>query len=259
MKKHRLLRFLALTLTLVLLLPLLPTAAGAESTEEEYDIQIIVSSAQTHSRSDETPIGKYIKDKFNIVFEYLPVNDNSEKQSLMLATGDYPEIIRLEGGDMVQDYIDADALVCLDDYIASSTNFKTRYAEQIPYWRASSKDGKIYTWNRYVPADLTNVPDVLDIGVRTDMLEQQGWPNLVSVCADTGGAGASKTIVALSKRMEGISMAPKPTDVAHSQRLVNDDFRSGRAKLRPDGLVATGAKSCLKGKHEADSESPTLF
>ncbi len=180
MKKHRLLRFLALTLTLVLLLPLLPTAAGAESTEEEYDIQIIVNSAQTHSRSDETPIGKYIKDKFNIVFEYLPVNDNSEKQSLMLATGDYPEIIRLEGGDMVQDYIDADALVCLDDYIASSTNFKTRYAEQIPYWRASSKDGKIYTWNRYVPADLTNVPDVLDIGVRTDMLEQQGWPNLVS-------------------------------------------------------------------------------
>lgn len=180
MKNHRLLRLLALTLTLVMLLPMLPTFASAEATSEEYVIQLIVSSSQTLSRSDETPIGKYIKDKFNIVFEYLPVNDDSEKQNLMLATGDYPEIIRLEGGDMVQDYVNAGALVCLDDYIASSTYFKERYAEQIPYWRASSADGSIYSWNRYVPADLTNIPDVLDIGVRTDMLEQQNWPNLVS-------------------------------------------------------------------------------
>ena len=81
---------------------------------------------------------------------------------------------------MVQDYIDADALVCLDDYIANSTYFKQRYAEQIPYWRASSEDGKIFTWQRYVPSDLTNAPEILDIGVRSDMLEQQGWPNLVS-------------------------------------------------------------------------------
>ena len=180
MKNHRLHRLLALTLTLVMLLSVLPTVAGAESAQEEYVIQLIVSSSQTKARSDETPIGKYIKDKFNIVFEYLPVNDDSEKQNLMLATGDYPEIIRLEGGDIVQDYISADALICLDDYIASSANFKVRYAEQIPYWRASSTDGRIFTWNRYVPADMTNVMDILDIGVRTDALEQQGWANLVS-------------------------------------------------------------------------------
>ena len=180
MKRHRFLRILALTLMVTMLIPTFASFASAEAADEEYVIQLIVSSAQTHSRSDETPIGKIIKDKFNIVFEYLPVNDDSEKQSLMLATGDYPEIIRLEGGDMVQDYIDADALVCLDDYIANSTYFKQRYAEQIPYWRASSEDGKIFTWQRYVPSDLTNAPEILDIGVRSDMLEQQGWPNLVS-------------------------------------------------------------------------------
>ncbi len=180
MKNHSFHRMLALMLMVVMLIPSLASFAVAEAAPEEYVIQLLVSSSQTHARSDETAIGKVIKDKFNIVFEYLPVNDDSEKQNLMLATGDYPEIIRLEGGDMVQDYINADALVCLDDYIATSTNFKVRYAEQIPYWRASSEDGKIYSWNRYVPADLTNVPDVLDIGVRSDMLEQQGWPNLVS-------------------------------------------------------------------------------
>lgn len=80
---------------------------------------------------------------------------------------------------MVQDYIAADALVCSDDYIASSTYFKERYVAQIPYWRASSQDGKIYSWERYVPST-DNAPEVLDIGVRSDMLEQQGWPTLVS-------------------------------------------------------------------------------
>ena len=88
-------------------------------------IQLIVSASQSLSRSDETEIGKVIKDKFNIVFEYLPVNDDAEKQSLMLATGDFPEILRLEGNDMVQDYVKAGALVGLDDYIASSTFFNT--------------------------------------------------------------------------------------------------------------------------------------
>ena len=178
MKNARRLRILALTILIALFLPTM--TAFASSAEEEYVIQLIVSASQSLTRSDETEIGKVIKDKFNIVFEYLPVNDDAEKQSLMLATGDYPEILRLEGNDMVQDYVKAGALVCLDDYIASSTYFKQRFAEQIPYWRASSDDGKIYTWQRYVPSDLTNAPEVLDIGVRSDMLEQQGWPNLVS-------------------------------------------------------------------------------
>ena len=178
MRNARRIRILALTILIALFLPTM--TAFASSAEEEYVIQLIVSASQSLTRSDETEIGKVIKDKFNIVFEYLPVNDDAEKQSLMLATGDYPEILRLEGNDMVQDYVKAGALVCLDDYIASSTYFKQRFAEQIPYWRASSDDGKIYTWQRYVPSDLTNAPEVLDIGVRSDMLEQQGWPNLVS-------------------------------------------------------------------------------
>ncbi|MBE0691235.1 MAG: extracellular solute-binding protein [Anaerolineae bacterium] len=180
MKNRSFSRMFALMLTVALLIPTFVTSATAQAQNDEYVVQLIVSSSQNHSRSDETPIGQVIKEKFNIVFEYLPINDDSEKQSLMLATGDYPEILRLEGGDMVRDYIGADALVCLDDYIASSTYFKQRYAEQIPYWRASSEDGKIFTWQRYVPSDLTNAPEILDIGVRTDVLEQQSWPNLVS-------------------------------------------------------------------------------
>ncbi len=155
------------------------TPAGGAA-QEEYVIQLLMGPDQTITRSDETPIGKVIKDKFNIVFEYLPVNADREKQNLMLATGDYPEIVRLEGADMVKSYQDAGALICLDAYIESSTYFKERYAEQIPYWRASSEDGKIFTWQSYVPNDMSGKPEILDIGVRTDALEAQGWPNLVT-------------------------------------------------------------------------------
>ncbi len=158
------------------------TATGdSTSTEkEEYVIQLMVEPSQTHSRSDQSEIGKVIKEKFNIVFEFLAVSADREKQNLMLATGDYPEIIRLEGSDIVKSYTDAGALLQLDDYIEGSTYFKARYEEQIPYWRASSEDGKIFTWQSLIPQDMSGRPEVLDIGVRTDALEKQGWPNLVS-------------------------------------------------------------------------------
>lgn len=75
---------------------------------------------------------------------------------------------------------------------------------------------------------------------------------MMSVCGDTGGAGAVKALATLSKRMGGMLLTPKPTSVELSTRLVNDDFRSGRFKVLGDGVIATGAKSCLKGRHEPD-------
>lgn len=188
MKRSWLLRIAALGMSLTLLSG---CAGGGQSSqpvqsqttaggEDEYVIQLLMDPNQTHTRSDETEIGRVIKEKFNIVFEYLPVSADLEKQKLMLATGDYPELLRLEGAEVVQNYQDAGALVCLDDYIQNSVHFKERYQEQLPYWRTSSPDGKIYAWQSYVPQDMSNRPEVLDIAVRTDALEAQNWPNLVS-------------------------------------------------------------------------------
>lgn len=155
--------------------------AVAEETPEEWVIKVLASPLATISRSDETEIGKVIKEKFGIVFEYLPLTgDQKEKQNLLLATGDYPEVISLQGNDMYNKYVKAGALVCLDDYIENSVNFKTYYEEQIPYWRNTSSDGKIYKWEFQCPQDFEVDPEFLDIAVRTDLLEQQGWPNLVT-------------------------------------------------------------------------------
>ena len=172
---------LTLVLILSLLLPVSHVALAQEETPEEWVIQVLASPKTMVSRSDETTVGQVIKDKFGIVFEYLPMTgDSKEKQNLLLATGDYPEMMSLEGNDMYTKYVQAGALVCLDDYVANSENFQKYYAEQIPYWRVSSPDGKIYKWEIWEPQDIRVDPEFLDIVVRTDMLEQQGWPNLVT-------------------------------------------------------------------------------
>jgi hypothetical protein len=78
------------------------------------------------------------------------------------------------------------------------------------------------------------------------------WQPMQSVCADTGGAGAVKMLARLSPQMGGLVFTPKPTSVETSQRLVNDELRSGRMKVDPLGELAKALKLCRKGKHEID-------
>jgi len=157
------------------------TTAAVSEEDDVYTIQILTDPQSVVKLSTDTAIGKVIKEKFNIVFEYIPTTgDQKEKQNLMLSSGDYPEIMRLEGDDMVKKYIEAGAVICLDDYIAESEYFADRFAEQIPYWKVASPDGKVYKWEINMPQDYDVNPEVNDIGVRTDALEAQGWPNLVS-------------------------------------------------------------------------------
>jgi len=79
------------------------------------------------------------------------------------------------------------------------------------------------------------------------------WRPMVAACGDTGGAGATKALATISKRLDGLVLTPKPTSVETSQRLLNDEFRSGRFRVDPFGRIARAAKTCLKGKHEADT------
>ena len=78
------------------------------------------------------------------------------------------------------------------------------------------------------------------------------WQPMQSVCADTGGAGAVKMLARLAPQMGGLVFTPKPTSVETSQRLVNDELRSGRMRVNPLGELATAFKLCRKGKHEID-------
>jgi hypothetical protein len=79
------------------------------------------------------------------------------------------------------------------------------------------------------------------------------WRPMVAACGDTGGAGANKAMATISKRVGGILWTPKPTSVDLSMRLLNDDFRSGRLKVDPHGIIARDCRLCTKtGRYHSD-------
>ncbi len=157
------------------------TPTGTANSKELYTIKYLYpGSAYKFKKSDETEIGKIIKDKFNIVFEFIPYGGNwGEKVNLMLAAKDYPEVLWIQYNDDFQKYLKAGAVVPLDEYLAASPNFTKRYEKQIPLWRLLAPDKKLYKWEVDQSDYMTNLK-TNDIATRIDLLEQQGWPNLIS-------------------------------------------------------------------------------
>jgi len=194
-------KILALALTLLMLITIVsacnneteesstqtPTPPASESAgtegeveqREDYIIQIFVEPEVVLKDSTESEVGKYIYEKFGIIFEYIPyAGDAPEKQSLMLAAGDYPEMMWLTLDTMVMNYISAGALVSLEPYLDKMPDFVDRFRDVIPYWRIPG-DGVLYKWEEQIPIDFANVPP-FDMIIRSDLLEQQGWTQPVS-------------------------------------------------------------------------------
>lgn len=157
------------------------TSAPTAAARSEYVIKYMVPGGDGKlKRSDETEIGKVIKDKFNIVIEYVPYAGNwDEKTNMMLAAKDYPEILWIQGNINYKKYQQAGALVALDDYLPQLTNFQNRWKEQIPFWRGLANDKKLYKWE-FGNFDSSTLGAGNDIWVRIDALAKQGYPQLHS-------------------------------------------------------------------------------
>ena len=148
--------------------------------DEVYTLKVF-SDTQEITNSSQTTIGKIIKEKFNVELEYIPYSgDYREMTSLMLASGDYPELLWIQRSDILKQYIDAGVAQPLDQYLDDMPNFRERFKVQIPYWRLASSDGKLYNWDHGVPQDSRMRVDVLDIAIRSDVLKEAGYPSLLS-------------------------------------------------------------------------------
>jgi putative aldouronate transport system substrate-binding protein len=157
------------------------TTSGAE--KPLYRIPFLTSTSVVGDlrSSDETDVGKYIKEKFNIVFDFMLYTGKTiDKQHTMLAAGDYPEIVNLQGEDVFQKYLSAGVPICFDDYLDKMPNFKELFKTQIPYWRALSEDGKLYKYEQGVPQEPAILLATYGVSVRYDVLEKQGFPRLLS-------------------------------------------------------------------------------
>ena len=97
--------------------------------------------------SDENPIGQFIKDKFNSVFDYTPIiGDWMEKVNLVLATGDYPDLVGMNDVATIRKFIESGASLNIEEYFDIAPNFEEVFANQIPLWRGYSDTGKVHHW-----------------------------------------------------------------------------------------------------------------
>lgn len=169
-------RCLSLLMIVTVMLGLIAPVA-AEPAKELYTIQMFGVNAMKISKWSDTPIGKIILERFNVDVELIPppAGDSKEQLGLMLAAGNYPEVVELQDQDITNKYIDAGALVALDPYLENMPNFAEWYKDSIPFWRWAASDGKLYNWNILLPQDQAVFPENNDIIVRSDLLEQQEW------------------------------------------------------------------------------------
>lgn len=137
------------------------STASGETSNEEYHINVLVGSSSVDS-SDETYIGQLIKEKFNVVFDYeIYAGDMVEKTNLQLAGGDYGDIVNVQWDNNVVNWIDAGAVIALDDLMAEyGADFAALHEEEIPLWRMAGSDGKLYKWE--TAAGLTEGTNVLN-------------------------------------------------------------------------------------------------
>lgn len=160
-------------------------AQGSTAAEPEkplYTIKVFSQAtiANVLKTSDETPIYKKIKDKFNINFEFVPFSGNAkDQQNLLLASGDYPELMDLQELDTFTKYKNAAALIPLDPYMDKLPDFKELYKDCIPYWKLQSGDGKLWKWEKGVPF-AQEALGWADIAIRSDILEEAGYPQLLN-------------------------------------------------------------------------------
>jgi len=155
-------------------------SASASEKKEEYIFTYLATDGSAISSAD-TPVGKIIKEKFNITInlEVYP-GDYNEKCALMLAAGDYPDILQLTSMDIVNKYINAGALLDIEELAKENgTNFLKRHAKSIPFWKLASDDGELYKYEFNTPNYEVVTGAALDVSVRSDVLEAQGYPELL--------------------------------------------------------------------------------
>ena len=116
-------------------------ANASETSGNLWTIDVLTDTILGESSID-TTVGKKLAEDFGIAFNFSTYSgDLLEKQALMLAGGDYNEIQYMQGQTMVQKYIDAGALLNLDDYKDFLPDFYEKFADVIPIWRTAAKDG----------------------------------------------------------------------------------------------------------------------
>ena len=132
---------------------------------------------------DDQFVRQYILERFNIGFREIHYSgDMQEWLMLRLAGGDFPDIINPRQANILQAYAEAGALINMGELFAEhAPTVLERHAERLPVWRAMSgmDDDQIWAMTMWEPnLTGTNAGPHLQWLIRSDILEQQGFPEI---------------------------------------------------------------------------------
>ena len=152
-------------------------ATGDERTPATFSLLQMAAAPSTVDPWIDTPVGQYLQEKTNVELEieFLVGSDVRQKASLLIAAGEYPDL--LTTSDASGDLKAAGAFVPLNDYIANSTNIKNCYTEsQIKLM--TQEDGNIYWFGNH--ASENAVYPTAGYYLNMDLLAQAGYPQVTT-------------------------------------------------------------------------------
>ena len=152
-----------------------PAADAVQREAAEFSLLIMSSATTTVDPWVDTPVGQYLKEKTNVdlEIEYLVGSDVRQKASLLIAAGEYPDMMTT--GDASGDLAAAGAFIPLNDYIANSTNIKNCYtASQLKLM--TKEDGNIYWFGTHASENAAY--PAAGYYLNMDLLKQAGYPQV---------------------------------------------------------------------------------
>ena len=152
-------------------------ATGDERTPATFSLLQMAAATSTVDPWIDTPVGQYLQEKTNVELEieFLVGSDVRQKASLLIAAGEYPDL--LTTSDASGDLKAAGAFVPLNDYIANSTNIKNCSTEsQIKLM--TQEDGNIYWFGNH--ASENAVYPTAGYYLNMDLLAQAGYPQVTT-------------------------------------------------------------------------------
>ncbi|MGI5883706.1 MAG: extracellular solute-binding protein [Candidatus Spyradocola sp.] len=153
------------------------SATGEERTPVTFSLLQMASATSTVDPWVDTPVGQYLQDKTNVTLEieFLVGSDVRQKASLLIAAGEYPDL--LTTSDASGDLKAAGAFIPLNDYIANSTNMKNCFTES-QLKLMTQEDGNIYWFGNH--ASENAVYPTAGYYLNMDLLAQAGYPQVTT-------------------------------------------------------------------------------
>ncbi|MDR1971285.1 MAG: hypothetical protein LBQ46_05135 [Treponema sp.] len=156
---------------------------GAVSTDPNYPIEISVfTQAQRQQPPADNKFYRLLKEKFNVTIKWdILVGDRNQKRGVMIASGDYPDIIEINETA----FIEAGALIPLEDLIEKEApNVAWHYKDGGAWEKARWSDGHIYYLINYgVIHGQYWQPDYNDsaLWVQKEVLKDAGYPKITTM------------------------------------------------------------------------------